>query len=477
MHHFHQWYNKGLVIFLGPNESCFADQIDGCVRIMNVSIDQLGIITPSLSECERRAVWEKQQIIITTFEILSNDLKMEFINVEAVKCLIVAEAHCAIPKNHRLGITLSQMLKTNERIRIVAFSIAPASTARAMRQLLQNLRISHVEIHDLPCNIERVLVEDSPPEISACVQYYQSIMLPILDFLRKNKMTTKYLTNIDRDEIDHMVGICGKNGYPPTNNVRLMVENFSALWAGFLVVLSDGIRAFYSYIMTNKYAQQLCEIPQLKYLLDGISLNYPQLPTIESLINPTIKVPVNVSFGNAKLKFLREQLVKHASKVGSTAKAIVVTSSEAVAHEIYVYLRMSDDSCLVPQVYLGCTKEKVYSGLKRFQNDEANVLICTQALINQFGLRRIGLVIQFDCIQPSVINFILTSRTALESKGGRVMFLITPGREENIVDNLLTRRNALAASVWNDPGVKRWLYAKNPQMIPEGLHIVPPQRQ
>jgi len=94
---------------------------------------------------ERSRAWRDKRLFYLTPQVISNDLSRNICPAEAIKCLVIDEAHKALG-NHSYCQVVRELVKVTTHFRVVALSATPGSDIKSVQQVLTNLLISHIEL-------------------------------------------------------------------------------------------------------------------------------------------------------------------------------------------------------------------------------------------------------------------------------------------------------------------------------------------
>ncbi len=99
----------------------------------------------------RKSAYEQKRIFFATPQVISNDLSRGLFPADKLRLIVVDEAHRA-QGDYAYCLVIKELMQTNKHFRVVALSATPGTDIQAVRSMLQNLLISHIELRN----------EDSP---------------------------------------------------------------------------------------------------------------------------------------------------------------------------------------------------------------------------------------------------------------------------------------------------------------------------
>jgi len=196
MYNFYRWFPHGKVIFMAPTKPLVHQQIDSCYRVTGIPKEDTAELTGSMSPTERTVAWEKKRVFFLTPQVFTNDLTCGACAAASIKCLVVDEAHRALG-NHSYCQVMKALLPFNDKFRVLALTATPGSNMQAVRQVVRNLMISHVELRkeespDIAIfthkrNMETVIVSLGS-HLSSVRERFMLILDRYLVFLRMQKV-------------------------------------------------------------------------------------------------------------------------------------------------------------------------------------------------------------------------------------------------------------------------------------------------
>jgi ERCC4-related helicase len=133
------------ILFLAPTKPLVIQHAEFLRAYLTIDPDSITVFTGEISPAKRADLWEKSALIVSTPQVIQNDLLSKRINLEKVSFIIYDEAHHAVgdyayvlvsemyqrqrPKGHALGITAS-----------------PGNDVEKIKEICHNLDINHIEI-------------------------------------------------------------------------------------------------------------------------------------------------------------------------------------------------------------------------------------------------------------------------------------------------------------------------------------------
>uniref|UniRef100_A0A0P4W5D2 Helicase ATP-binding domain-containing protein n=1 Tax=Scylla olivacea TaxID=85551 RepID=A0A0P4W5D2_SCYOL len=151
MYNFYRWYPTCKVVFMAPTKPLVCQQVEACFNIMGIPQEDISQMTGTLNAEKRTEQWATKRVFFLTPQVVTNDLSRGSCPAKLIKCLVLDEAHRALG-NHAYCQVVRGLKEHGHDFRILALSATPGSDLMAVKQVLNNLCISHVELRS----------EDSP---------------------------------------------------------------------------------------------------------------------------------------------------------------------------------------------------------------------------------------------------------------------------------------------------------------------------
>lgn len=151
MYNYFRWYPEGKVAFMAPTKPLVAQQIEACYSIMGIPRQDTAEMTGSMNPSQREKAWQDRRVFFLTPEVMINDLSRGTCAAEAIKLVVVDEAHKALG-NHAYCQVVRELIKRTDQFRVLALSATPGNDIKAIQKVISNLLICHIELRS----------EDSP---------------------------------------------------------------------------------------------------------------------------------------------------------------------------------------------------------------------------------------------------------------------------------------------------------------------------
>jgi Fanconi anemia group M protein len=165
MFNFYRWFPTGKIVFLAPTRPLVVQQTKACFRIMGVpQEDACYMVNEPVKR--RPQLWRDHRMFFLTPQRMMSDINRGVCPLDQIVCLVVDEAHKATGKFAYVGV-VNELLQcgrvrgkeiaaaSGDRVkpvtqhhnfRVLALSATPGSDIKAAAEVVDNLRIAHMEI-------------------------------------------------------------------------------------------------------------------------------------------------------------------------------------------------------------------------------------------------------------------------------------------------------------------------------------------
>lgn len=463
MFNYCRWYPTGKIIFTAPTKPLVAQQMDACAKVMGIRRSEMCEMTGGVNPEERRRLWLEKRVFFLTPQTLNNDLVKSTCPWSKIRCLVIDEAHRALGQ-HAYCQVVQELLKNGEEFRVLALSATPGNTVEAVQNVIQNLKIAHIEMftddspdikkYSFDKIIDKIVVGHN--------QLMQDLRRCILSVLKQPFDT------LSRAGIFHQKGPedvkCGfviikmkhiSKDKPPHLNDRQYQEVKSALFfaISFYHALDElekhGLQSVY-----NFFKKKLTEDKKNGLLHSTFRNNlqlsqmYTELQNLFDLsqVSTQQRRTTSMQVAHPKLAKLRECIVEHfqtfdrtKTKANDQTRVIIFSEKRDSVREITELLQQ-DQPLVKPMAFIGqASSHAAGQGINQklqkkvvneFRAGGYNVLVSTSIGEEGLDIGSVDLIICFDALKSPIRLVQRMGRTG-RARQGRIILLMTEGSEEN----------------------------------------------
>ncbi|KAL6427471.1 hypothetical protein ACFW04_008766 [Cataglyphis niger] len=496
MYNFWRWYPFGKIVFLAPTKPLVAQQIDACYEVMGIpSVDMIEL-TGAVIQKNREIAWSKKRIIFATPQVFHNDLEKAIVPSHLVKCVVVDEAHKALGK-HSYCECIRILYTQNQYFRILALSATPGNKIDNVHEIIQNLRISHLELRDetsidiMPYVNKRkvdIILVPLSHELAVFKDRYIVIMDRHVKFLRQCNILGTQTANISKGRIFHLLKEFKAKMDKSGNYGQIMkiLNILLTMYHAYELMIRHGLRAFCKFYETHSDKFWMHNENQLKDLLHDIGTYLGPFPDI--LPNGHVpEISADLVFGHNKFHKLKELLEHHfkCKNDRQDTRAIVFVEYRDIVNEVYILL-LKSKPVIRPQMFVGQASQKQKQQIKAledFRSNRVNVLISTSIGEEGLDVGEVDLIICFDVSQHSPIRLVQRMGRTGRKRDGHIIVLVTDGKEHENLKSTLSKRDSLNNKILNTSNIFSSLNENNPRMIPSQftpecykMHIIAPPK-
>ncbi|XP_044001566.1 Fanconi anemia group M protein [Aphidius gifuensis] len=489
MYNFWRWYPHGIIIFLAPTKPLVTQQIDACHNIMGIPISDTIELTGKINPQQRELIWRKKRVIFATPQTFQKDLETKIVPSKLIKCVVIDEAHKATGK-HSYSESIKELNKTNPYFRIIGLSATPGSKLEAVQQVIQNLKITHLELRDDTSSDIKPYINERKTDIILVglgndlinfKEKYIQIMDRHVKVLLNNNVIRSAASNISKGQMFLLMQQCqaNKNKYRNYGTVMKALTILTTMAHAYEVITRHGLRSFYNFYkshMNDSKKSWLREEIQLSELIDEIGEYIGPFPNVGALIDGTeTEIPDNIIFGHGKFDKLKELLLIHFTNANNNkinTRAMVFVETRDIANEIYVLL-LSMRPIVRPQIFVGQAglKQKAQSkAVDDFRNDIVNVLVSTSVGEEGLDFGEVDLIICFEISQVNPTRLVQRMGRTGRKRDGHIIVLVTDGKEHQTLKASINKRDGLNQKVLTSNVVISSLLPSSPRMVPDNIH-------
>ncbi|KAG7201536.1 hypothetical protein KM043_004287 [Ampulex compressa] len=482
MYNFWRWYPRGKIIFLAPTKPLVAQQIDACHNIMGIPSKETVELTGAIPQKQRENAWSSKRVVFATPQVFHNDLDKNIVPSELVKCVVIDEAHRALGK-HSYCECIKILCTKNEYFRVLALSATPGNKIDNVHEVLQNLRISHLELRDETSpdvspyinhrKVDIILVPLSN-ELAKFKERYIIIMDRHVKYIIQNNVLRGHTANISKGRIFYLVKEFQKKSNRSSNYGQIMktLNILLTMYHAYELMVRHGLRAFHRFYQNHSDKFWMNDEIQLLALLDDIESYLGPFPNVQPTPNGVLPdIPQDIVFGHNKFHKLKELLLVHFKRAEQNqrdTRAIVFVEYRDIVNEVYVLLLQSRP-LIRPQMFVGQAGQKQrhqIKALEDFKGNHVNVLISTSIGEEGLDVGEVDLIICFDISQQSPTRLVQRMGRTGRKRDGHIIVLVTDGKEHETLKSTMARRDSLNNKILNTSNIFASLYQDNPRMIP-----------
>ena len=431
-----QEFPREKVLFLAPTRPLAEQHFEYFKKHLPELFGEMDLFTGKVPAEQRKKIWQRADIIFSTPQCISNDLKKRIYNLSEVSLLIEDEAHRCV-KNYSYTFVAKSYIEQALHPRILGLTASPGTDKKSINLICKNLSIEEVEIR----------TRDSP-DVKPYLQDldFQTIKL---EFPKRFEEIRILLKKIYEQKISDLKS---RNLlYGPTNKITLLEtqkrimrgiaqgsQNYNLFHAAsscataikvqhaMELLETQTLYAFNNYLENLKEQANQNKSRAVKSLVDSIefreanrltkemlseNLEHPKLLELKSLVEERL-------INNPKAKTII--FCQYRDSVTRIAKELNTLTD--VNAKVFVGQAKKIDS--------GLSQKDQQSMIKDFSNGTFNVLCATSIGEEGLDIPEVNSVIFYEPVPSAIRKIQRAGRTARLMPGELIMLITKNTRDE-----------------------------------------------
>lgn len=455
-------YPKEKILFLAPTKPLVSQHSKDIAELIKDSDPE--VFTGEVRPKKREELWRENRIIVSTPQVIKNDLMAKRIDLEETSMIVFDEAHRAV--GDYAYVFLGEAYQETDGLTL-GLTASPGSEIEDILSVCDTLGLEHVEIRT-----------KYDPDVVKYTNYLEKEWIDV-KLTDEQKWIANKLKKIKKKEIEDIQKFGFLEGKKPTRVSRkdliktrdeiqkeLHSSNNSSLYRAASLIASsikidhaidqaetqgpDGLREFLEKIKSesesrggSKASQRLMKAPEMNDVLAKLNALDQEHPKVEKV-----------------KEIVEEQLEKKAD-----SRMIVFTNYRKTATKVTERLRSLDGAR--PVRFIGQADKEGDKGLKQneqietiedFESGEFNVLVATSVGEEGLDIPATDLVVFYEPVPSEIRTIQRRGRTARKRKG-KVVILITKNtrdeayywssksKEKKMHKNLMRLRDDLESEI------------------------------
>lgn len=461
-------YPKGRIIILAPTRPLVGQHQASCKNFLKLDEQKIISLTGKVSPDKRIFLYKGAQVIISTPQIIKNDIKRGRYDLKEVSLIIFDEAH-RTKGNYAYNFISREYMNSCTDPLVLGLTASPGKDYYHIQQICDNLYIENVifkhhndndvkdYIHDIDTFLERVKL---PIKLFELKEVWDHLFKKFLRFFIERNLINpykKYYSKLDFLRISHDLTYSLKydNYHDSKVSDDDLLEHLYFNDPKIIDIVKEkklNIQSIFSYCsscISMLHAKDLLEtqdislfksfLEKLKYKVDQDILsakrilNSKHYAFINSLIEKAGLPNLSHPKINKLISIIREELEEFQNK-----KIIIFTQYREMAELLRNKLNQYFSGGLIVEKFIGQTtkendfgfpQDKQIEILQEFREDKINILIATSVAEEGLDIPNVDAIIFYEPV-PSEIRLIQRRGRTGRFAAGRCYILLT----ENTVD-------------------------------------------
>ena len=485
-------YSQAKIIILAPTRPLVAQHKTSCEKLLDIDLENITLFTGKISPEKRILLFNSSRLIISTPQVIKNDLLRGRYNLNQVSLIIFDEAH-KTKGNYAYNFISNEYINTCTDPLILGLTASPGKNEERIQEICDNLYIENIifknyqdkDVKDYIYDVDTYInLIDLPIELVELSTIWYNLFEIFLRFFVKNKLippNKKYYSKLDFLGLsrDLTLSLYYENG----NNLELSEEDYfeslyykspriidiikenqieitsifsycasciSILHAKDLIETQD-ITLFKTFLDKIKYkaskeilsAKRIINSDHYKHIysalekLNGPDLSHPKIDKLKSIIKEEVE-----GFNNKKI-LIFTQYREMAELLRRTLK--IEFNNELKIEKFIGQASKLDD--------MGFPQYLQIEILQKFRENEVDILVATSVAEEGLDIPNVDAIIFYEPV-PSEIRLIQRRGRTGRNAPGRCYILVAEDtvdipfyhvaqRKENSMNSVLTNPKQL----------------------------------
>ena len=428
------------ILFLAPTKPLVLQHAQFLKQNLLLEEESTAVFTGEVSPEKRKKIWEDSRIIVSTPQVVENDLLSKRINLENVSFIIFDEAHHAVGDYSYVFVSeIYRKQRQNNRL-VLGITASPGNDVSKILEVCKNLEISNIEIrtkydrdvkpyvHDLKITWKEIPL---PGEFAYTTQLLRKALSERLKLLKDvEAIESSSVSLINRKKLlDAQKKIQSElrsRVKPPKILFQAASTQSEALKLHYAIELlqTQGVNAL------KNYFQRMG-----KEAISKDSTRASRSIMADTSILEAVAYVKSLNIEHPKLKELKE-IIKQQLEQKPSSKIIVFTHYRDTSSYVVKILEELENARPVRFIGQagkdedkGLTQKQQAEIIKQFKEDTYNVLIATSVAEEGLDIPSTDLVVFYEPI-PSEIRAIQRRGRTARKMPGKVIILITKGTQD-----------------------------------------------
>ena len=474
----------GKILILAPTKPIVEQHAAFLRKVLLIPEDKILTLTGTVRPADREALWKEGTIIISTPQVIENDLLTKRISLEDVSHITFDEAHRTVGNYAYTYIAERYPMEAKHPL-CLGITASPGSSDEKINEICENLHIRSIAvktesdgdvapyIHDKKIEWKHVRLPDELKELKGLLDKILDDRFKKLSDLGYSVPYQKNASKMDLLSLQKKLQSQLRGGQPDPgvySALSIMAEILKVNHA-VEVTETQGLDALTKYIdrleneaysrNASKASKRLADdmyIRQLSHRIKECSMEHPKIEAVLQIVSEEIEQNSDsrvIVFTNYR----------------DTAEVVTTTLSEVAGLRPVKFVGQSSryrDK--------GLTQKQQVDIIDRFKKGEYNVLVATSVAEEGLDIPSTNLVIFYEPI-PSEIRSIQRKGRTGRKQEGRVVVLITKGtrdegyywsstrREKQMQSNIRLMQDSLPYQDIEDEAASEMLDGSTGEMV------------
>ncbi|MDG6218247.1 MAG: DEAD/DEAH box helicase [Candidatus Thermoplasmatota archaeon] len=424
------------ILFLAPTKPLVTQHSSFLRSSLSIDPENITVFTGEVNPKQRINLWNTSSIVVSTPQVIENDLVSKKISLHDVSLIIYDEAHHATGKYAYVFIH-ERYQHDCENAHSIGMTASPGNDREKILDVCRNLSIDHVEIrskydsdvkpyvHDLEISWKKVI---PPQEFSYAVQLFRKVLTPRLQVLYNvGAIESSSVSTITKTKLLDAQKII-------QTEIKSRVNPPKTLFTA-AATQSEAIKLYY--IMELLQTQGVEATKRFFHRLSEESKQKNASRSAKNLLKDAHFLEAAAYINSLKIEHPKldevARITKDQLQTNPDSRIIVFTQYRDTSK--MVFNRLKTISPIKPVRFIGqaaktddkgLTQKEQEEIIARFRKGTYNVLIATSVAEEGLDIPSTDLVVFYEPIPSEIRNIQRRGRTA-RKMAGKLVILITKG--------------------------------------------------
>jgi len=426
----------GKALILSPTKPLVDQHAAFFKKVMTLPEEEILAFTGSIAPAERERLWAQGKLIVSTPQVIENDLLTKRISLEDVSHITFDEAHRAVG-NYAYTFIAEKYFESAKNPHILGITASPGSSDEKIAEVCQALHVENVAVKTEQDRDVRPYVQEKeiewfqvqlPAEMAEIRGYLEKILddrLRIIRDLGFSAGSGKYISKKDllllQKQLQEEIRV---GGDPAIFSAMSVVAEMMKVNHAVEMVETQGLETLRKYLeKLDAEASSKSASKAAKRLMDDLYMRKALYRVKECDVeHPKLELARKIVF---------EQLIENPD-----SRVIVFTNYRDTAE--IVANALSGVSGIIPIRFVGqgsrhkdkgLTQKQQAEILDKFRAGEYNVLVATSVAEEGLDIPATDMVLFYEPIPSEIRSIQRKGRTGRQQKG-RVIVLVTKGTRD-----------------------------------------------
>jgi ERCC4-related helicase/ERCC4-type nuclease len=426
----------GKALILSPTKPLVDQHAAFFKKVMSLPDEEILAFTGSIIPAEREKLWVQGKLIVSTPQVIENDILTKRISLEDVSHITFDEAHRAVG-NYAYTFIAEKYFESAKNPHVLGITASPGSSDEKISEVCQALHIENVAVRTEKDRDVRPYVQEKdiewlsvqlPEEMAEIRGYLEKIFDDRLGTIRELGFSAgsgKYVSKKDLLLLQKKLqGEIRIGGDPAIFSAMSVVAEMMKVNHAVEMVETQGLETLRKYLeKLDAEASSKNASKAAKRLMDDLYMRKALYRVKECDVE------------HPKLELARRAVSKQL-KENPESRAIVFTNYRDTAE--IVANALSKVPGIIPVRFVGqgsrqkdkgLTQKQQAEILNKFREGECNVLVATSVAEEGLDIPSTDLVLFYEPVPSEIRSIQRKGRTGRQHKG-RVVMLVTKGTRD-----------------------------------------------